>query len=892
MTPDRERISFLFGEDALIDLDAYDLTVESDVVAAVERFMGPPSGSAVDGVRLAARTIAVRQVLGDDPPEAWLAAIRMRDAGFDRDDVLGQLSMVISEHFIESRAMAVPGDPAGLTAALNALPLPSAEQIAEVLIAIARANPGLHADDHTRQAVAALGTGGGGRVLQALVERVLDHLVEGPLHWLADDATVAFFDTIAGRTFTHRLNDSERELGVISICVDIAGYQRFDSVRLADGTELEPFSVEDGHMAWHGPAGWLGGFNADDLLAFTAEFTAPSGDERVDATVTIRVVAEPAAVPGELVSAVRAAYDAEQHEHGLPVAAEDLVVWLCHYHPDMFRVPLPPLSDLIEHAGLQLNGGFVAHDDSVWRQDLLARRTYRLLDLVPEPHWRKVLGRAIEVLADPEADIDLVRTSLDECAEPETLDELVELLIPEYLAPQDEHEFAGVDAPGRAFELVHRAIAVARRPRQVATAEYLACMLRERCGQPIVALEHLTRAVEAQPRLGPIVERMGWYSFDQGDARSAMRWWRRLDEPHPAARTIAGFLAQADGKPKVGRNDPCWCGSGRKFKQCHQGTSDLPALPDRVGWLCRKASTWVEHTTGEARSLLTDLAIAYVAGDPDAEASDVMSADEHRMQQQFQAAFADPLLFDAALHEEGQFRRFLYERGDLLPDDERLLATAWLTVDRSVHEVLSVERGVGLKLRNLATGDVVDVRERTASKQANVGELYCARVVPDGASHQIIGGVFEVRTGHEQQVLDLCLAGDAAALCAWAGALAQPPRIVHRPGMIDSMLDRGALQAALDENEFADETEMLSRLNAELSRQAQSRWLDDSVPALGGLTPRQAAADPTRREQLERLLGEFDRMDDSLRDAFAHVDGVVTPITYDTAELRRELGIT
>ncbi len=893
MAPDLDRISFLFGEDALTDLDAYDFDVESDVVAAIERFVAMPSGSAVDGMRSAVRTIAVRQVLDDDPPEAWRAAIRMRDAGFDRDEVLRQLSMVISEHVIESLSTVEPSDPAQLAFALDALPLPSAEQIAEVLVGIARATPGLDADDHIQQAVAALGSGAGGRVLQALVERVLDALVEGPLHWLADDVTVAFFDTIAGRTFTHRFNDSEREMGVLSISVDIAGYQRFDSVRLADGTELEQFSVEHGHMAWRGPEGWLGGFTADDLLAVTAEFTTPSGDQRVDATVTIRVVADSPAVTGELTSAVRAAYDAEQHEHGLPVAAEDLVVWLCHHHPEMFRVPLPPISDLIEHAGLELNGGFMAHDDSVWRQDLLVRRTRRLLDIVPEPHWRKVLGRAIEVLADPEAEVDLIRASLDECAEPATLDELVDLLIPEYLAPQDEYDLAGVDAPGRAFELVHRAIAVARRPRQVATAEYLACGLRERCGQPMAALEHLTRAVEAQPRLGPIVERMGWYCFDRGDARGAMRWWRELEEAHPAASTIAGFLARADGNPKVGRNDPCWCGSGRKFKQCHQGTSDQPALPDRVGWLCRKASAWVEHSTGEARNLVTDLAIAYVTGDPDADASDVVSADERRMQQQFEVAFADPLLFDATLHEGGQFRRFLSERGDLLPDDERLLATAWLTVDRSVHEVLSVERGVGLQLRNLATGDVVDVRERTASKQAHVGERYCARVVPDGASHQIIGGVFEVRTGHEQQVLDLCLAADAAALCAWAGALNQPPRIVHRPGMIDSMLDRSALQAALDEGEFADETEMLSRLNAELSRQAQSRWLDDNVPALGGLTPRQAAADPTRREQLERLLSEFDRHADSLLDAFAHVDGVVgTPITYDTAELRRELGIT
>ncbi|MEP6694415.1 MAG: SEC-C metal-binding domain-containing protein, partial [Chloroflexota bacterium] len=23
------------------------------------------------------------------------------------------------------------------------------------------------------------------------------------------------------------------------------------------------------------------------------------------------------------------------------------------------------------------------------------------------------------------------------------------------------------------------------------------------------------------------------------------------------------------GKAKLGRNDPCWCGSGKKFKKCH-----------------------------------------------------------------------------------------------------------------------------------------------------------------------------------------------------------------------------------------------------------------------------------------------------------------------------------
>jgi uncharacterized protein YecA (UPF0149 family) len=26
--------------------------------------------------------------------------------------------------------------------------------------------------------------------------------------------------------------------------------------------------------------------------------------------------------------------------------------------------------------------------------------------------------------------------------------------------------------------------------------------------------------------------------------------------------------------PKPGRNDPCWCGSGKKYKKCHLGQDD------------------------------------------------------------------------------------------------------------------------------------------------------------------------------------------------------------------------------------------------------------------------------------------------------------------------------
>lgn len=893
---DRERLAYLFGEEALGFLDGYDLDNESEVKEVVERFLPMPKRGEVDGVGAAVRTIAVTQILNDDPPATWKAVVRMRDAGLGRDAVLRQLSMVISESVIDAlsenaSAENPPARNAALVAALDALPLPTAEAIAEALVAVARENPGIAAEQHVDRTITTLGLERGGRVVETMVERVLEHIINGPLHWLADDATVVFHDAIAGRTFTHRLGDVERDLQTLTVSVDLAAYMRFDTVRLPDGAELEQVSAEPGHLLWRGPDGWLAGFRDGDLLAVTAEFDPPVGDEPVLAIITIKAVADEPSMSDDLAVAVRAAYDEEQHEHGLPVSAEELVIWLCHHRPDLFTRPLPPLSDWFAAAGLDLSGSAVAHDASVWRNELLRSRYRQVADLVPEWEWRLVLGRAMGVLSNPEALIDDIRTSLGECAEPEAIDVLADVLIPEFLDAEDEFTLGLPDAPGHVFELVHRATAVAHRPREVATAEYLACVLFERCGQPLDAAEHLRRAVEAQPRLGPIVERMGWYCFDRGDARGAMRWWRELNEPHPGAETIAPFLEVSPGRAKIGRNDPCWCGSGRKFKQCHQLVSDLPALPDRVAWMCRKASIWLDHAIGDARSLVTDLAIVYAAGDPAAEAADVLADGESTFQRAMVQAFSDPILFDAALHEGGLFARFLHERGDLLPDDERLLATAWATVERSVHEVVAVERGVGLRVLNLATGDVADVRERTASRTAQVGERYCARVVPDGQSHQIIGGIFPVPTGHEEAVLDLCAEGDPLEICAWAGALTRPPRIEYRPGMLDSMIDREAIQAAIDELGDADESAGMACIMSEISRQAQARWLDENVPALGGLTPRQAAADPTRREQVQRLLAEFDRHDERLRGLPVAEGMIGGPIIYDTAALRRELDL-
>ena len=53
----------------------------------------------------------------------------------------------------------------------------------------------------------------------------------------------------------------------------------------------------------------------------------------------------------------------------------------------------------------------------------------------------------------------------------------------------------------------------------------------------------------------------------------------------------------------------------------------------------------------------------------------------------------------------------------------------------------------------------------------------------------------------------------------------------------------------------------MAEIVAQVIREKEVAWLDESIPALGGLTPRQAADDPTRREDLMALLVEFERRD-------------------------------
>ncbi|MFN3594378.1 MAG: DUF1186 domain-containing protein [Thiobacillaceae bacterium] len=103
------------------------------------------------------------------------------------------------------------------------------------------------------------------------------------------------------------------------------------------------------------------------------------------------------------------------------------------------------------------------------------------------------------------------------------------------------------------------------------------------------------------------------------DALAEMAWWpcfKEKDEPrrHVLPDWIERLMPERHGErylfsggtflreaPKVGRNDPCPCGSGKKYKKCcGRGASEQPADADASATAVRRALDWLDTHLADA----------------------------------------------------------------------------------------------------------------------------------------------------------------------------------------------------------------------------------------------------------------------------------------------------
>lgn len=742
---DQERLIWLFGSEAHDILDAYDLGDEGEVMQLVEDFLPLPSNEPHRHLRMTMRTVVVNQILGGQPADTWRTAQRLEALGLDREQILVQLGSAIGPYVEDMISRHVEWDAKTFAEALDRLPTPDASTLAGEIVEAVRAEPGVRFSRLSER-------------LDANAQHVLEDLTHREIGWLPDDTLVHIPDVVDGRTFTLRPQIDELERSALIPAFDLAAFGRFDTVRLADGSEIDQYEPAPRMLVWLSESDWLAEYRPGELLAVTATVTGP-----LDATISIAAVTpEPQATEG-LAATVRAIYHQLIVELGVPVTGEELALALCLHHPDLFDTPQLPLSELCAAAGLEMREGLVAHDEDVWRRGLTNQRIVEARHMVGDDEDIGPLEEALQVLDDPDAGVDEIRVALDGCAEDEFVDVLAQVLFPHGLDIADRDDTSTAHSTGHLFGLVDRAVTSARKPRERGVAEYLACVLHERCGSPDIAEAHLNRALQATPELGTVVERVGWYRFDRGDAAGASRMWSRLESP-PMTSLLKRYVPGGGPTHQLGRNDPCWCGSGRKYKACHQNSTGLPGLAERFDWLVAKPAVWFQHADTEVRGVMIELAAASITGDPDVDVDD-LDVDPAELPEAIDDTITDPTIMHLGLHEAGLLELFFDERGPLLPEDERRLFQTWLSIDRSVHEVVEIV-GRAMLLRNTATGETVEVADIV--RDAAVGDMYCAWVVPDGRGHRIVGGVIGVDADEQDEILQMCAGHDARGLCALA----------------------------------------------------------------------------------------------------------------------------
>ncbi|MBI3913384.1 MAG: SEC-C domain-containing protein [Chloroflexi bacterium] len=184
---------------------------------------------------------------------------------------------------------------------------------------------------------------------------------------------------------------------------------------------------------------------------------------------------------------------------------------------------------------------------------------------------------------------------------------------------------------------------------------------------------------------------------------------------------------------KPGRNDPCWCGSGKKYKNCH--LIEDARTESRIRLHQNLWQRLDEYALSEPLREDFKTAFKFFCG----YALNVNIEDEDDLVDLHRAL--DYFVHDYRLP-NGQrvIARFLAEHGKRLSPEERALVNNWLDSRLTAFEVIELERGSGMRVRDLVSGEEFDVRERRGTEQASRWGVIVTRLLR-GSDHYELGGV-------------------------------------------------------------------------------------------------------------------------------------------------------
>jgi hypothetical protein len=326
----------------------------------------------------------------------------------------------------------------------------------------------------------------------------------------------------------------------------------------------------------------------------------------------------------------------------------------------------------------------------------------------------------------------------------------------------------------------------------------------------------------------------------------------------------------------------CPCGSGREYEKCC-GTP--PKVVDLTQARWRKTARELRRRLGEYADRddflfeASQAQDAYLAGlDPDLVDHD----DEFTLERAFEW-----FIFDYPL---GDGRTVLerFAARERLSDAERELVEKWREARLSLHEVLEVRPGEGIVVRDLIGDKVYPVHDVGAALEIETGSLLFMRVLAVGDGYEfstgglaLPGSYRDVLMFHVRRDLQDYLRKMRGATTG--GYLAERAPVINKWVVDLGLLNRQPRWKPDEMERDALSLELAQKLTNAFLDEYYERWLDSSIPALGGRTPRDLCRTPAGRRRLEELLRELDLIEEGrARRGEPH---------YDVNRVRARLGL-
>ena len=190
--------------------------------------------------------------------------------------------------------------------------------------------------------------------------------------------------------------------------------------------------------------------------------------------------------------------------------------------------------------------------------------------------------------------------------------------------------------------------------------------------------------------------------------------------------TLQGVVDKA---PRPGRNEPCYCGSGKKYKKCHMAEdraaeAEKRRLAEAGRWLRRDFMKFARDQRFAAA--FTRALPLYWNGCYTLDNAEEMSQNEA-------VRFFDWFVFDYQ-DEEDELPRLIdiyrEERYETLSTAQQQVLDQWVNAPpASAYELLGWD-GQTLQVRDFVSGETYDVHEPAGHGPVQAGDLLLGRLVP------------------------------------------------------------------------------------------------------------------------------------------------------------------